>query len=205
MEGPSPPLINKSIERVHVAMAQPSEAESSNQSATVTNEIAQSNLGINGNSQVILATALVSIEKPGSHEQIKCRAFLDPGAQLSCITEQCVQTLGLEKKTSSMHIFGIGASGSTLSKYKVSFDLLGDDRVITVEAFVLDKVARELLSAPLDPRALKRSRRLKLADPIFYQPGPIDIIIGNDVYERLMMAGEIEKTDELFYRLSVLG
>ena len=127
-----------SNERAHVAMAQSSEADNSNQSAIVSNEIAQSNLGINGNSQVILATALVSIEKPGSHEQIKCRAFLDPGAQLSCITEQCVQTLGLAKERSSMQIFGIGASGSTLSKYKVSFNLLGDDRVIPVEAFVLD-------------------------------------------------------------------
>ena len=97
-------------------MAHSSEAVNSNQSAKVPNEIAQSKLGINGNSQVILATALVSIEKPGSHEQIKCRAFLDPGAQLSCITEQCVQTLGLTKERSSMPIFGIGASGSTLKK-----------------------------------------------------------------------------------------
>ena len=145
---------------------------------------------------------MVSIEKPGSHEQINCRSFLDPGAQLSCITEHCVQTLGLAKETSSMQIFGIGASGSTLSKYKISFNLLGDDRVIPVQAFVLDKVTREL---PLDPKALKRSRRLKFADPKFYQPGPIDILIGNDVYERLMMAGKIEETEELFYRESVFG
>jgi len=57
----------------------------------------------------------------------------------------------------------------------------------------------------LDPKALKRSKRLKLADPKFYQPGPIDILIGNDVYERLMMAGKIEETEELFYRESVFG
>ena len=174
-------------------MTQSSEAVNSNQSAIVSNEIAQSNLGINGNSQVILATALVSIEKPGSHEQIKCRAFLDPGAQLSCITEQCVQTLGLAIERSSMQIFGIGASVSTLSKYKVSFNLLGDDRLIPVEAFVPDKVTRELPSAPLDPHALKRSRRLKLADPKFYQPGPIDILIGNDVNERLMVTGKMKR------------
>ena len=104
-----------------------------------------------------------------------------------------------------MQIFGIGASGSTLSKYKVSFNLLGDDRVIPIEAFVLDKVTRELPSAPLAPKALKRSRRLKLADPKFYQLGPIDVLIGNDVYERLMMAGRIEETEELFYRESVFG
>ena len=62
-------------------MVQSSEADNSNQSATVSNEIAQPNLGINGNPQVSLATALVSIEKPGSHEQIKCRALSDPKAQ----------------------------------------------------------------------------------------------------------------------------
>ena len=89
------------------------------------------------------------------------------------------------------------------SKYKVRFNLLDDDPVIPVEAFVLDKVTRELPSAPWDPKALKRSRRLKLADPNFYQPGPIDILIGNDVYERLMMAGKIDETEELFYRESV--
>ena len=83
-----------------------------------------------------------------------------------------------------------------LSKYKVSFNLLGDDRVIPVEAFVLEKVTRELPSAPLDPKALRRLGRLKLADPKFYKPGPIDILIGNDVYERLMMAGKIEETEE---------
>ena len=173
-------------------MAQSSEADNSNQSATVSNEIAQSNLGINGNSLVILATALLSIEKPGSHEQIKCPAFLDPGAQFSCVTERCVQTLGLAKERSSMQIFGIGAAWRTLSKYKVNFNLLGDDRVIPVEAFVLDKVTRELPSAPLDS-ALERLRRLKLADPQFYQPGPVDILIGNDVYEKLMMAGKLKR------------
>ena len=92
-----------------------------------------------------------------------------------------------------MQIFGIGASGSTLSKYKVSFNLLGDDRVIPVESFVLGKVTRELPSAPLDPKAHKRSRRLKLADPNFYQPGAIDILIVNDVYETLMMAGKLKR------------
>ena len=55
----------------------------------------------------------------------------------------------------------------------------------------------------MDPKALKRSRRLKLADPKLYQPGPIDILIGNDVYERLMMTGKIEETEQLFYRESV--
>ena len=127
------------------------------------------------------------------------------GAQLSCITEQCVQTLELAKEKSSMQIFGIGALGSTLSKCKVSFNLLGDDRVLTVEAFVKDKFTRELPCAPLDPKVLKRSRRLKLADPKFYQPGPIDFLIGNDVYDRLMMAGKNEETAELFYRESVIG
>ena len=189
-----------SNERAPAAMAQSSEVDNSNQSATVTNEIAQSSLAINVNSQGILATALVSIQKPGSQKQIKCRAFLDPGAQLSCITEQCVQTLGLAKERSSMQILGIGASVSTLSNYKVSFNPLGDDRVIPVEAFVLYKVTRKLPSAPLDPKALKRSRRLKLADPKFYQSGATDNLIGNDVYGRLMMAGNIEEIEELFYR-----
>ena len=103
-----------SNERVHFAKSPSSEADNSNQSATVSIEIAQSNLGINEKSQVILATALVTKEKPGSHEQIKCRAFLYSGAQLSCITEQCVQTLGVVKQKSSIQIFGLGASGSTL-------------------------------------------------------------------------------------------
>ena len=67
------------------------------------------------------------------------------------------------------------------------------------------KGTREPPSAPLDPKALKRSRRLKLADPKFYQPGPIDILIGNDVYERLMMAGKIEETEELFHRESAFA
>ena len=57
-----------SKERAHVAMARSSEAVNGNQSTIVSNEIVQSNLGINGTSQVNLATALVSIEKPGSHE-----------------------------------------------------------------------------------------------------------------------------------------
>ena len=57
----------------------------------------------------------------------------------------------------------------------------------------------------MDPKALKRSRRLNLAYPKLYQSGPIDILIANDVYERLMLAGKIEEADELFYRESVFG
>ena len=87
-----------SKERAHVAMARSSEADNCNQWATVSNESAQSNLGINGNSQVILATALVSIGKPGSHQETKCRAFLDPGAQFICITEQCLKLWDWRKR-----------------------------------------------------------------------------------------------------------
>ena len=201
--GKHPSLIHGerlSNERAHVARAQSSEADNSNQSATVSNENEESNLGINANCQVILATALVSIEKPGSHEQTKCRALLDPGTQLSCTTEQCVKTLGLAKERSPMQNFGIGASGSTLSKNEVSFNLPGDDRVIPVETFALDKVTRELPAATLNPKALKCSRRLKLVDPKLYQPGSIDILIGNDVYERLMMAGKFEKNCSIAYQ-----
>ena len=57
-----------SDERAQVAKTKSSEADYSNQSAKASNEMAQSNLVINGNSQIILATALVSIEKPGSHD-----------------------------------------------------------------------------------------------------------------------------------------
>ncbi len=60
-----------------------------------------------------------------------------------------------------------------------------------IEAFVLDKVTKELSSAPLNPAVLTRSLHLKLADPKFHQRGSIDILIPNDVYVGLVMTRKI--------------
>lgn len=61
----------------------------------------------------------------------------------------------------------------------------------SVQAFVIPKVTGRIPSNPVTA-SWSHLDELKLADPDFASPGPIDIILGADVYGSLLL-GDIER------------
>lgn len=69
---------------------------------------------------VLLPTALVQVRNSfGQMEQL--RALIDPGSQVSLITEEAVQNLRLHKQRVKTTIFGVGETKTTKANSLVSF------------------------------------------------------------------------------------
>ena len=178
-------------------------SKSSNPALEEASEADQASYALAGlpqQSQVVLATTVLLIKTPTGKE-ILYLAFLDSGSQVSFITESCVQLLGLPKKCTEMTITGIASSGSTLSNHSVDVTI-GRNSKVQFSASVLSKLTKVL---PNDLIDTTRTRNLRMADPESYKPSKIDILLGADISEQLMLSGKLEETDKLFLRETLFG
>ncbi|XP_014211226.1 uncharacterized protein LOC106641333 [Copidosoma floridanum] len=142
-------------------------------------------------SSVILATAQIEILGP-SGTIIKARALLDQGSESSFVTESMVQLLRLPKIPIQITLEGIGASHSGVSKAIVTLrlrSLRSTQLSLEFSALVLPRLTSHLSdrSSPiLQPSSI---RKLELADPEFWKGGSVDVILGADVYGKLLKSG----------------
>lgn len=142
-------------------------------------------------SQVLLATACVTLINLKG-DNIKVRALLDQGSEISIVQESLVQLLRLPRTRASVPIMGIGAHNIGASRGVVTLRLQSrHDPSIEFSAFILPKVTGRIPSRQVTA-SWNHVRGLQLADPEFATPGPIDIILGADVYDSLLL-GDIRR------------
>jgi hypothetical protein len=143
-------------------------------------------------SQVLLATAVVKAETNDGSLQL-LRALLDQGSQGSFITESAVQLLKLKKIKSKSIISGLGSSHSGItSNYvvKVNIQSLHDPSfIIQVEAHVLKKLTSVLPERKCNTIDWPELEQIQLADEEFYTPNKINILLGAEVYCRILKNG----------------
>jgi len=141
--------------------------------------------------EILLATAIVKAQTAASSYEY-LRALIDPGSQSSFITEEAVQTLGIPKQKVCVHISGVGSSGAGTAKAEVKIDLRSrfpSTFRLQCDLLVLRRLTSNL---PREELVLQRNPELNnylLADPTYNIPGPIDIIIGADVFTNIIKDG----------------
>lgn len=127
----------------------------------------------------------------------------------SFITSTCSQRLGLHRYNSNYFIEGIGSKKVGVSKGKVDLQitsLRNDIEPFMIEALVLPKISSQLPQEMLDEGAIADLRELNLADPSFYRPGNIDILIGAEHYLSLLKSGHFEPSlSSLIAHETILG
>lgn len=146
---------------------------------------------MSNNQDVLLATARIAIiSKDGSTHYL--RALIDPGSQASFITEAATQLLGLDKKKAFGRISGIEENKTITSKATTTLKF-HSVRSLTpmfyTEAYVLGRLTSLLPSQEYDINCWTTSEKLELADPDFYKPGFIDILLGADVHSDILKEG----------------
>lgn len=57
---------------------------------------------------------------------------------------------------------------------------------------IVDKVINKLPAVNIDVNSFQIPCNLKLADPTFHVPGPIDLIIGSEIFWKLLCIGQIQ-------------
>lgn len=144
----------------------------------------------------MLATAIVGVESKDK-QKITMRALIDPGSQSSFISQNALQTLRLKGEPVSIGISGIAEVGKSASsaieinivpRFTSSFKL----RTTVIVLKKLTKYVNDFDNF----KAYEHLKNLCLADPSVTDSAPIDIILGADVYPKIMKSGLIKGRDE---------
>lgn len=135
---------------------------------------------------VLLATSMAAlITQYDTHE---VRLLIDPGSELSFISDSLVTSYKLKRHHSSIAICGIGGVHSTKTKGVTEISLKSNysDDIIDISAHVLHQLTTTLPSMTTHHHHWPHINQLELADPDFIIPRSIDIIIGADSYARIL-------------------
>ncbi|XP_055645124.1 uncharacterized protein LOC129780980 [Toxorhynchites rutilus septentrionalis] len=141
---------------------------------------------------VLLQTAIIKVFGSGG-DALWARALLDPASQLCLITENMVQKLKLRRYPNRQEIGGVGNT-LVVSYHAVDVRIGSHCTKFTVEEScqILKKITRELPVNPVDSSTWNIPSEVILADPMFYAPGPIDLLLGMELYFDLLLEGLIK-------------
>ena len=149
--------------------------------ATTSNLSVQASLTMT--SQVMLAGS--------AGRKLVVRALLDSGASMSLISAKAANTLQLPKTNALDTFSGVQDSQSPPSDSLVDVcmsSLQGSSRPFHVTAALGPKVTCDLpLQDAAGVRNIPHLKDLKLADPTFYLPGQIDLLLGEDILSKLFV------------------
>lgn len=153
-----------------------------------------SNTLLTVNQNTILSTAKVHVRnKSDSTRVATMRALLDCGSQSSYITTELCRKLNLEKFNTNLAVSGISDS-LTYAKYKcdIQVESLVNAYNFNLSCFVLDKITSDVPHTKIDIEQINIPVDIKLADPDFFEPRTVDLLIGVDAFWNLLCVGQIK-------------
>ena len=141
----------------------------------------------------LMMTAQVLLTGPGGHT-VRARAFIDPGAAMSLISSKIAQRLRLPLTKTQLQFSAVLNTPCKSVKHitNLSISPLQGGPLVAVRAAVVPKVTGDIPAKEIDPvDNLPHLVGLGLADPTFYLPGKIDILLGSEVYPQLMVSNPL--------------
>ncbi|XP_076549204.1 uncharacterized protein LOC143306713 [Osmia lignaria lignaria] len=168
---------------------QPPEATSASEPVSSSQSVV--NLHAQVSSEGLLATAMVDIVNAQGKSKT-CRAFLDAGSQAHFITESVASFLRLPRKSVDISVSGV-EDISTEIKHSVSAILKSrfSKYSKTLEFLVLNRITKPMPSIAVNQTNLDIPNNVVLADPKFYDPSQIEVLIGVKLFYKLLCVGQI--------------
>ncbi|XP_049869877.1 uncharacterized protein LOC126369487 [Pectinophora gossypiella] len=144
---------------------------------------------------VLLSTALVDV-CVNNTKRSTVRCLIDTGSQVSFISEACVQRLNIAKKHVNFPpVFGINEDKPVHPKGAVFFQVAPRNKsspIVNINALVLPKLMTTNMPAcPLPSTGWSHIENLTLADPEFYTPQPVEVLLGADVLSEILLYNTI--------------
>ncbi|XP_035220181.1 uncharacterized protein LOC118193235 [Stegodyphus dumicola] len=158
-----------------------------------TSAISSNNAMVPVTQAVLLPTAIVYVKDINGDLQ-KCRMLIDSGSQGSFIREHCVNLLQLKRTSANISVNGL--SSQKIAKVSGSVQLqvtspFYKNASISVNALIIPKITCDLPQYQVDRSVSTSFKHLWLADTNCFQPGPIDILLGADVFGEIMLHGRL--------------
>ncbi|XP_050535103.1 uncharacterized protein LOC126902121 [Daktulosphaira vitifoliae] len=155
---------------------------------------------------VLLSTAIIIIQGK-SKEKFVVRALLDSGSQTNFITTDLAQKLKLQKKRVNIGIAGVDNSMSK-SYYSLKTTIQSRDNNYSneLEFLSLPKITSLLPTEKININNVKIPAGIMLADPHYYVPKEIDVLLGAECFYTILMAGKHTQNDnEIIFQETRLG
>ncbi|XP_072160829.1 uncharacterized protein [Bemisia tabaci] len=135
----------------------------------------------------ILGTALVLVKDSfGGYQPV--RGLIDSAAMSTFITKRCAHKLGLKIHKEAPPISGLGNQAVNDIHGTVECEIksrIESQPVFTSTATIMTKITTDLPNISLPHTMSKPLRTLTLADPEWMKPGPVDLLIGADLYPHI--------------------
>lgn len=158
-------------------------------------------------SQVFLATAVVKVLGPKGNSFL-ARALLDNASQPNLMTERFRRLLNIRKTPENTEIAGVGGDIAAVSNFSAVATVASrfNNFRVPLEFIVMEKVTNDLPSCTVDISDWIIPENKRLADPSFATRGPIDIVIGAQIFFELLRNGHCKIAhDKPVLQNSVLG
>lgn len=158
------------------------------QSRSITNSEMSSN-HLSGEHEILLTTLQLKVKnKEGDY--VTLRALLDQGSQVSLITENAAQRLNLPRNKLNASVTGVGTiTGTSKGMIKLECKSIHSDYTFQTEALVMRKLINNLPNQSFDTINWTLLENIELADPSFNISGPIDLLLGADIYSEVIVEG----------------
>lgn len=138
---------------------------------------------------MLLPTAIVHCyDKNGAI--VKLRALVDQCAQASLITENGAQLLHAKKKQLDEAITAVGDVVTATTRHYINLKFNAANSTVATEALVLTKISRKQPTECIqkDDR-WTHLQKLNLADPNYDVPSDIDLLLGGDIWDDIVLPG----------------
>ncbi|GBP95433.1 hypothetical protein EVAR_68848_1 [Eumeta japonica] len=156
---------------------------------------------------ILLPTAIVQLRHQG--EDFNARAFIDQGSEKTFISKNLQQQLMLPTESKTFQIHGIGGQIVAQSNAVCHLTLYSKShsRYIEVQAIVVPKITRMLPSCVISKSdiPLTELKTLQLADPDFYKPGHVDLLIGSNILPQILLDGVRTVSLSLMAQFTIFG
>lgn len=142
--------------------------------------------------EILLSTALVTVLDK-NNAMVTARCLLDCGSQSNFITQALCDKLGLPKKQVSVPVLTLNGNLSNISyQMKIQMkDIGGRNPRRDLTCLVVDKISRNIPTAQIDTSSFPMMDDIRLADPGYDIPAPVDILIGSEEFWQIILPGSI--------------
>ncbi|XP_045778087.1 uncharacterized protein LOC123875994 [Maniola jurtina] len=140
--------------------------------------------------EVLLATAIIKI-RDANNVYHDVKAVLDSGSQASFISEHLLNKLKLNFDNIKFKVSGINNLVSTITKRCQAVIQSRLNSYQTKVSFLVLPDISSSLRKSLKPNLYNIPPEIKLADPEFYNPSSVDLLLGADIFWDLLCTNKI--------------